>query len=176
MKELVLLLKEHHLTLASCESVSGGDFASAMTDVSGASDVYLGGTVVYTDMAKNILIGVENEVLELYGSVSEETVRQMAVLTKQRLNSDLAIAFSGNAGPRASSDKPVGRIYTAIACSDECLVFQDDLTGSRKEIKQKTVDLGIVRLKDWIKGNYQNITNRIGEVTHGQSEERSVTG
>lgn len=150
MKELVSLLKKLNLTLASCESVTGGDFASAMTDVSGASEVYLGGLIVYSDYAKIRLAGVDETILSVNGSVSEETVLQMAVRTQTLLKSDLSVAFSGNAGPKASSNQPVGRVFTAIAIYDKCYTYKDDLTGSRIEIKNQIVQLASRRLLDLI--------------------------
>lgn len=150
MNELVSILKKLSLTLTSCESVTGGDFASAVTDVSGASDVYLGGLVVYSDIAKITLAGVDDTILSVSGSVSEEAVRQMAMGTRRILKSDLSIAFSGNAGPMASSNQPVGRVFTAIAVFDQCYTYEDDLTGSRKEIKNQIVQLATRRLLDLI--------------------------
>ena len=128
--------------LASCESVTGGDFASCITDVSGASEVYAGGYVTYTNNAKTRLLGLSESSLLNFGAVSQETVKLMAVTTRNLLNCDIAIAFSGNAGPTASSNQPVGRVFTAIALVDGCFVYQDDFIGSRKEIKRQTVESG----------------------------------
>jgi PncC family amidohydrolase len=91
-------------------------------------------------------LGIPESLLLKFGSVSQETVKSMAVATRDLLNCDIAIAFSGNAGPNASSNQPVGRVFTAIAVGDECFVYQDDFIGSRKEIKCQTVDKGIQRL------------------------------
>jgi len=150
MEELVASLKVLRWTLASCESVTGGDFASQVTDISGCSDVYAGGYIVYSNDAKHRLTHVPTEILEEFGAVSEETVKRLAIWTKNALSSDIAIAFSGNAGPGASSNQPVGRIYTAIAVNDDCFVYQDDFTGSRKQIKQQTIQAGIDRIMGFI--------------------------
>jgi PncC family amidohydrolase len=147
MEELIDLLKRRGWRLASCESMTGGDFASRLTDISGASEVYVGGFVTYTDDAKMRLLGISADLLADAGAVSQETVQGMAVATRSVLNCDIAIAFSGNAGPGASSNQPVGRVFTAIAVSDDCFVYQDDFIGSRKDIKRLTVDIGIRRLK-----------------------------
>lgn len=146
MQQLLNDLKSKNWRLASCESVTGGDFASLITDFSGASEVYIGGYIVYSDVSKQLLTFVNEETLRNYGAVSPEVVRSMAIWTKDYLKSDVAIAFSGNAGPGASSNQPVGRVFTAIALSQECFVYQDDFSGSRKEIKKQIVDSGIQRL------------------------------
>jgi PncC family amidohydrolase len=146
MEELIDLLKRLGWRLASCESMTGGDFASRLTDISGASEVYAGGFVTYTDEAKMRLLGISADLLADAGAVSQKTVQGMAIATRNVLNSDIAIAFSGNAGPGASSNQPVGRVFTAIAVGDDCYVYQDDFIGSRKDIKRLTVDIGIRRL------------------------------
>lgn len=150
MERLIDQLKQRQLKLASCESVTGGDFASRLTDISGASEVYLGGYIVYSNEAKRRLTFVDDDILEEFGAVSSETVERMAKSTKKALDVDIAIAFSGNAGPDASSNQPVGRVFTAIALFEKCFVYQDDFIGSRKQIKAKTVDIGIQRILDLI--------------------------
>ena len=151
MKQLIVELKNREWKLASCESITGGDFASRLTDISGASGVYLGGYIVYSDEAKRQLTFIDDDVLREFGAISSESVKSMAIWTKKHLNCDIVIAFSGNAGPSASSNQPVGRVYTAIAIVDDCYVYQDDFIGTRKEIKRQTVDSGIQRLLDLIK-------------------------
>ena len=151
MEQLIVELKSRKLKLASCESVTGGDFASRLTDVSGASEVFLGGSVVYSNEAKLQLAGVDEGILKEFGAISRDVVKSMAQSTKSLLNCDIAIAFSGNAGPNASSNQPVGRVFTAIAIFDDCFVYEDDFIGSRKEIKRQTVDIGIQRLLDVMK-------------------------
>lgn len=150
MERLIDQLRRRQWKLGSCESITGGDFASRLTDVSGASDVYLGGYIVYSDVAKSLLTFVDDDILKEFGAVSCETVEQMAKSTKKALNCDIAIAFSGNAGPKASSNQPVGRVFTAIAVMDHCLIYQDDFVGSRKEIKTMTIEVGIQRILDLI--------------------------
>ncbi len=161
MNELISILKKLNLTLASCESVTGGDFASAVTDISGASEVYLGGLIVYSDIAKITLAGVDDTILSVSGSVSEEAVRHMAIGTQRILKSDLAIAFSGNAGPMTSSNQPVGRVFTAIAMFDQCYTYKDDLKGSRKEIKNQIVQLATRRVLELINKEIMR-TSQIG--------------
>jgi PncC family amidohydrolase len=151
MEQLIIELKSRKLKLASCESITGGDFASRLTDVRGASEVFLGGYIVYSNEAKLQLAGVDESILREFGAISGDVVKSMAQSTKNFLNCDIAIAFSGNAGPTVSSNQPVGRVYTAIAIFDDCFVYEDDFIGSRKEIKRQTVDIGIQRLLDVIK-------------------------
>lgn len=146
MEELIALLKNRKWLLASCESVTGGDFASRLTDISGASEVYAGGYIAYSSASKVNLQLVTDDLLNEFGAVSREAVNRLAIETKKLLKCDIVIAFSGNAGPSASSNQPVGRVYTAIAVFDDCIVYEDDFIGSRKEIKRQIVESGIRRL------------------------------
>lgn len=150
MDELFERLRKLGWKLASCESVTGGDFASQLTDISGASEVYAGGFITYTNDAKMSMLGISEEFLYEFGAVSQETVKVMALNARELLSCDIAIAFSGNAGPNASSNQPVGRVYTAITLCDVCVVYQDDFVATRKEIKRLTIEKGIQRLLDLI--------------------------
>ncbi len=83
MKQLIVELKNREWKLASCESITGGDFASRLTDISGASGVYLGGYIVYSDEAKRQLTFIDDDVLREFGAISSESVKSMAIWTKK---------------------------------------------------------------------------------------------
>ena len=103
-------------TLATAESCTGGAIASRITALSGASAYFRGSIVAYSNEVKECALGVQHNVLEQYGAVSEETVRQMAEGARLRLGADYAIATSGIAGPNGGTpDKPVGTVWIAVA-------------------------------------------------------------
>ncbi len=113
---LVLHLRERGVTLACAESCTGGLIAKRITDISGCSDVFLGGCVTYANEAKEKLLGVKRETLEQYGAVSEQTAREMARGVRLALGSDVGIATTGIAGPGGGTpDKPVGTVYIAVS-------------------------------------------------------------
>lgn len=113
---LVLHLRERGMTLACAESCTGGLIAKRITDISGCSDVFLGGCVTYANEAKERLIGVRHETLETYGAVSEQTAREMARGVRLALGADVGIATTGIAGPGGGTpDKPVGTVYIAVS-------------------------------------------------------------
>lgn len=116
---LVRSLRERGLTLACAESCTGGLIAKRITDISGCSDVYLGGCVTYANEAKEKLLGVKHETLEKYGAVSEQTAREMARGVRLALEADIGISTTGIAGPGGGTpEKPVGTVYIAVSTAE----------------------------------------------------------
>ena len=116
-KLVVEKLKENSLTLASAESCTGGYFAKRITDISGASSVFLGGLITYSNDAKIKLLGVSETTLKTHTAVSPETAIEMARGARERLNSDIAISITGEAGPNPdpATGKQVGTVFIGIA-------------------------------------------------------------
>jgi nicotinamide-nucleotide amidase len=102
----------HRITLATAESCTGGMIAAAITDVAGASDVFLGGVVSYGNAAKSEFLGVPASIIERHGAVSAETVTLMGIGAQERFGADVAVAVSGIAGPGGGiAAKPVGTVW-----------------------------------------------------------------
>ena len=113
VEELVLGLgRERGLTLATAESCTGGLVAQRLTSVPGASDVFLGAVVAYSDDVKMRQLDVPGELLERHGAVSAEAAAAMAAGARARLAADVAVSVTGIAGPGGGSEeKPVGLVY-----------------------------------------------------------------
>lgn len=129
------LLVSKGRTISFAESCSGGLASSLITDVAGSSEYLLGSVVTYTNMAKNKLINVQKDTLERYGAVSRETACEMAVGVRRLLGSDYGVSITGNAGPGASEDKPVGLVYIAVATEDAIYCQEHHYTSTRTENK-----------------------------------------
>ena len=114
---LVSALKERGLTFSCAESCTGGLLAKRITDVAGASSVFRGSFVTYSNEAKIKMIGVSSETLATYGAVSAQTAREMARGARLAMESDIAVSLTGSAGPEKdpSSDEPVGTVYIGIS-------------------------------------------------------------
>jgi PncC family amidohydrolase len=111
-----LLLRQRHLTLAVAESCTGGLLATHLTNIPGSSAYFEGAIVAYSYEAKKHVLGVPASVLERYGAVSSETVTAMAEGVRQLLQTDVALAITGIAGPTGATPvKPVGLVYVALA-------------------------------------------------------------
>lgn len=146
MIELVAVLAKKKLTLAACESLTGGLFASEMVGVGGASQVFLGGLVTYATHSKIDIAQVDPTLIDKYGVVSGAVAKAMAMNTCTLFHSDIAVSFTGNAGPEATEHKPVGLVYSAIAYLGNCAVYEDRLDGGRNEIREQVVALMEQRL------------------------------
>ncbi len=125
-------LRAKGLTLATAESCTGGLVAKRITDLSGCSDVFLGGCVTYANEAKMKLLGVKEETLATFGAVSEETAREMARGVRERLGASVGTATTGIAGPGGGTpEKPVGTVYVAVSTPSGEVVRKLSLSSMR---------------------------------------------
>jgi len=116
--------------------------------VPGASAVFLGGYVTYSDASKQISLGVRPETLAAHGAVSEAVAREMAVGARARLGADFALAVTGIAGPTGGSlDKPVGTVYLALAGEFGAEVRHQVNTWEREAFKQVTAQQALEMLR-----------------------------
>ena len=140
MVELVNLLKEKKLTIGSIESMTGGLFASSITDVPGASKVFKGSVVSYSSLIKESVVHVKEETISKYGVVSKEVAYEMAHNGRELLDVDICVSVTGNAGPTAEpGEEGVGSVYIGLSTKKETLTFKKNFTGNRDEIRKKTL-------------------------------------
>ena len=112
LKKQLLKRKE---TLVFAESCTGGLLSSSITSIEGASEIFKGSIISYSDELKKSLLNVPQNLLKKYGAVSKEIAETMAINVRKKLSSDWSIAVSGIAGPDGGSiKKPVGLVYISI--------------------------------------------------------------
>lgn len=140
MEELVNLLKEYHLTIASCESLTAGLFASRLAEVAGASSVLKGAFVTYHNEIKERIAHVDASIIQRYGVISKECAIAMAQQTRCLMNVDLCVSFTGNAGPDTMEGKPAGLVFCAISSKDEVCTYQFQYALERNVLRSKVVD------------------------------------
>ena len=128
----VSLLKEKNLTLATAESCTAGLISKRITDISGASAVFSGSVVSYSNDVKLKVLSVREDHLKKYGAVSEAVAAEMALGAVKLLGTDLAVSITGIAGPLSdSTEKEVGLIYIAVTDGKNVSV-KKLLTGHKK--------------------------------------------
>lgn len=116
---LICALREKKMTFACAESCTGGLIAKRMTDISGCSDVFVGGCVTYANEAKIALLGVKKETLAAHGAVSAQTAIEMARGVREKLGADIGVSTTGIAGPTGGTpEKPVGTVFVGISTKD----------------------------------------------------------
>jgi nicotinamide-nucleotide amidase len=131
--------------VATAESCTGGWIAQAVTTVPGASAWFDRGFVVYSNVAKQELLGVRSDTLARHGAVSEETVREMAHGALERSRAQLAVAVSGIAGPTGGTqEKPVGTVCIAWAVRGRpTRVETHRFLGDREAVRRQAVEAAL---------------------------------
>jgi len=130
------LLKEKEVMLAVAESCTGGLLSKRLTDIPGASKVYLGGVVAYSEQSKTELLGVEPEMIHEHNEVSSQVALAMADSVRCRLGADIGIGITGIAGPDsdASGQEP-GTVFVALSTKDNAKCKQLKLFYDRERIR-----------------------------------------
>lgn len=133
--------------LTTAESCTGGGIAKALTEISGSSAWFGAGWVTYSNQAKQQLLNVSSQSLELDGAVSASVVKQMVRGACINSGANLAVAVSGIAGPEGGSlDKPVGTVWLAWGDAIQQTAQQFNFTGDRRAIREASIDAALAGL------------------------------
>lgn len=141
-REVVQLLRERNESVATAESLTGGLLSGAITDVAGASDIFVGGVVAYQERAKSQLLAVDPALIARYGVVSNEVAKAMAAGARERFASTWALSTTGVAGPGPSGGVAAGTVWIAIAGPHSHLAIYSEelaLTGDRQAVRVATI-------------------------------------
>ena len=131
-------------TLATAESLTGGGIGEALTTVPGASAVYAGGVISYSNAVKEQVLGVSPETLVRFGAVSGPTASQMARGVRELLKADVALSVTGLAGPGGDEfGHSVGTVFIGYDDGEVNLAKPCHFTGSREEIRNQTIEAAL---------------------------------
>lgn len=129
LRNLAMLIlddaEQARLRICTAESCTGGLVAALFTDIPGSSTVFDRGFVVYSNRAKEEMLGVPGDVLADYGAVSEPVARMMAEGALEASRANIAVAITGVAGPGGGTRmKPVGTVHVACARENRAVVHE----------------------------------------------------
>jgi nicotinamide-nucleotide amidase len=144
---VVETLRNRGLTLSLAESCTGGLISRMITAVPGASSIYPGGLITYSDKVKTNLLGVTEATISQHGAISRETALEMAQNARQLLNTDLGMSITGVAGPESVEGKPVGLVYIGLSSAGGDQVFEVKLTGPREMIQIRAAKYALFYLR-----------------------------
>ena len=140
---LIRGLQAQGLTVATCESLTGGMICAALVDVPGASRVVRGGLITYQTDTKSLLAGVDAGLIEAHSVVSAEVARAMAAGARDALHADIAVSATGMASPGEIGDPPAGTVFVGLASAAGVQAVELHLAGDRQAVRQQTVDAAI---------------------------------
>lgn len=127
-------------TLVTAESLTGGGIGASLTSVSGASAVYKGGIISYTNAVKHQVLGVPAETLDRCGAVSEPVAKAMAEGVRKLLEADIAVSVTGLAGPAGDEfGNPVGTVFIGYNDRQTTVVKHCLFSGDREAIRNQTI-------------------------------------
>jgi nicotinamide-nucleotide amidase len=143
LAELTKMLKDRKHTITAAESLTGGMFQQELTSISGASTVFNGGVVCYSNEVKHQVLQVKQETLDKHGAVSEQCAHELAENAARIFGTDIGISFTGVAGPSEVEGKPVGTVYIGMAMKGmPTRVEKLTLGGTREAIRNRAVKYG----------------------------------
>jgi nicotinamide-nucleotide amidase len=151
---LAKLLTENKKTLSTAESCTGGNIAHLITSVPGSSNYFKGGIISYSNEVKINNLNINEQTIETFGAVSEQTVSEMVIGAINLFKTDYAIAVSGIAGPTGGSkEKPVGTTWIAVASKNK-IITQKFTFGTRRDINIRRASASAIHmLINFIKQN-----------------------
>ncbi len=141
--EVVLgrLLTQQKKTIATAESCTGGKIAQMLSSVPGASNYFKGSVVSYATETKIKVLGISEDLIQKHSVVSAEVAKAMAISIQKLLQTDYAIATTGNAGPtKGDADAEVGTVFIALATAEEVVVQEFNFGQPREKVIDRTVN------------------------------------
>nr|MBQ8243833.1 CinA family protein [Oscillospiraceae bacterium] len=131
-------------TLVTAESLTGGGIGAAITGISGASEVYKGGIISYTNEVKHKVLGVPEEILVRHGAVSEPVAAAMASGARALLKADAAVSVTGLAGPGGDEfGNPVGTVFIGYEDVRTAVVEHFVFSGTREAVRNQTIEAAL---------------------------------
>ena len=140
IKQIHIKLLKKEKTIAVAESCTGGQLCSLLTSLPGSSDYFILGVVTYSNKSKKMILNIPAKTIANYGAVSRQVAKLMAQNIRKKADADFGISITGIAGPAgATTTKPIGTIFIALASKNKTLCRLFLLSGKREDIRKKSV-------------------------------------
>lgn len=151
------LLRSRGLTVSVAESCTAGLLSARITRVPGSSDYFLGGVSSYANSVKSSLLGVDPDLIERQGAVSEEVAKEMALGVRRVIGSDISVGITGVAGPGGGTPaKPVGTVFIALCAGDgakDVVVKEGYFPGGRDTVRRRSAHEALLMLYQYLVGD-----------------------
>ena len=134
---VIELLRRAGSTLSLAESLTGGLTQTLITEIPGASVVFVGGASAYSDEIKEKVLGVPRETIEENSSVSGEVAKAMASGARQVFESDFALSLTGEAGPTTNTQNQIGEVWIGLSHAGSTSSFRRQYHGDREAIRRR---------------------------------------
>lgn len=139
VEEVSMILRKEKCMLATAESCTGGMIASAVTELSGSSEIFAGSVVAYSNDVKEKILGVEQDIIKAHGAVSSECASAMLDKICENFNTEAGISVTGIAGPTGgTAKKPVGLVYIGVRFRDKKIVREFNFMGTRELVRMRS--------------------------------------
>lgn len=153
MKALVKALSDRGWTISTVESFTGGLFASQLTAIPGVSSIYRGSLIAYSEDVKADWLDLDRQWLAQVGTVSAQCALAMASAGQRKFKTDVCVALTGNAGPSALENQPVGQWYACIRIGDQVITHSDCSPLERNALREAAVETCSQLILEWIRNN-----------------------
>ncbi|AHI52667.1 CinA family protein [Spiroplasma culicicola] len=150
MKYLINFLKTNKLTIATCESFTGGMFGDLLSNTPGVSEFYKGSFICYSNEFKENILQIDAQVIKKDGVVSRNVLREMLKQTQKILKTEIVFGFTGYAPPIDKNNKLSGLSYLGFLIKDQEYIFEFKITKniSRKTYKKRAINFILKKFKE----------------------------
>ena len=150
-KVVVKRLQKLNKTLSVAESITAGGIANQITQVPGASKVFFGGVIAYSDESKVSQLVISKADIKKFTSVSEQVAIEMAKSVRKKFKTDIAISTTGVAGPGKAYGQKAGTVWIGISTQKESFAVSLLLSGDREMIRHATITSALAALERILK-------------------------
>ena len=150
-KIVVKRLQKLNKTLSVAESITAGGIANQITQVPGASKVFFGGVIAYSDESKVSQLAISKADIKKLTAVSEQVAIEMAKSVRKKFKTDIAISTTGVAGPGKAYGQKAGTVWIGISTQKESFAVSLLLSGDREMIRHATITSALAALERILK-------------------------